>query len=175
MKSRKIIAAAVSVVAVFALAACSDDDEDNNDATPTPTVTESVTADPTPTAGEQGEPFDLVCPPPIGTVKITTDESDQWAPGIVVGTGKEYYPVAFGPITFTDTATGEVYTEPATTLTGADTTGAVECTFSQTVDDVDEGGNPVHGLVAGTVSVVTVKPTVTASPTLSPTASPTTP
>jgi hypothetical protein len=133
--------AAAAVVAVLALGACSSNDD------PDPS--------PSPSAGEGGttNTIDVVCAEPIGSVTIDVAENeDDWEPGYVVGTDQVLEPVAFGDIVFTNTATGETFTDPAKTKPGASTEGAVECTFTDTVPADDE--LPQGGTVTGAVTVV---------------------
>jgi len=166
---KKSFAVALSAVAVLTFVGCSNDDDNNNNSDSTPTVTETETESSSPEPST--ETIALVCPPPVGNVDIRTDANDQWAPGYVVGSDTILDPVAFGPITFTDTDTGEKHTEPAVTKTGASTEGAIECTFNFPVEDeVDETGETVNGTVEGTV-LVTIRaagsgaPTISSSPT----------
>ena len=144
MNAKKITAATISAVAVFALAACSDNDDDD-EPTPTPTVT--VTEHP------DVQRIDLVCPPPIGNVKVLTDINDQWAPAYVIGGDIPIlFPVAFGDITVTNTETGEAtVVDEATTKPGADQANAVECSFSFPQEVTEGPGAPYTGVVTGIV------------------------
>ena len=149
-KTAYLLAAVIGLILLGLLiwwiaSAVNDDDEDDVDANPTPSASDVL---------EENE-IALNCPEPIGNVTVTTDPENQWAPGKVVDSNIVLHPVAFGEMTFTNTDSGEKFTEPAVTLTGADQTGAVTCTFTDTVeDDVDENGDTVNGTIEGTVVVV---------------------
>jgi hypothetical protein len=151
MVPKKFLAAAISVTAMFALAACSNDDDNDNNAAPTVTATETASPAPTQTdPAAEDALFNLHCPAPIGDVQAKSAE-DQWAPAYVVGSDVILDPVAFGTVTYTDLTTGETNTEAPVTKTGADQTGAIECTF----DAIFEGPNP-----DGTITKASVEGTV---------------
>ena len=146
MRNRPLFAVALIIPCVLiGASACSDDDDESIDsiATESPDV-ESPSPD--------TNVISLVCPDPIGAVLVETDETDQWSPGHVVGSDLVLEPVAFGAITYTDAANGQTQTSSPETKPGADTTGAVECSFT---DEVAEDGE--RGVVSGTVQVVQQK------------------
>lgn len=142
MRSLRILtlAATLTVLAPFTLAACSDDDDN-----PQEQASDIASA----SASAEENTIDLVCPPPIGNVTVTTNPDDDWSPGYIVGSDQVLYPVAFGEITFTDAGTRQTHVDSPIAKEGADTTGAVNCSFT---DEVDEEG--AHGTVTGTVTVV---------------------
>ena len=155
MMKRPILVLGIAAALAIPLTACSDNNNDT-ESTPTPTVTTSVTPSPLVT-GKAGatQLIHLVCPSPVGTVDAYVNENDEddWSPAYVANSETTLWPVAFGTITGTDPS-GATFTDPPRTKEGADTTGAIDCTFTGQFQGTDEAGNASTATVTGSVTAV---------------------
>lgn len=100
---------------------------------------------------QKGDPIDLTCPDPVGTVDAVVFSNGQWSPALDTNSNAVLHPVAFEDVVV-QVVGGPIVDEPPDIAKNGNRRGidVLECTFEQEFQ-VDDPGGAFTLKVTGTV------------------------